>query len=88
VFRFFRKTHALCAIAGIIKIIADSVTDEVSGVHAIGPHASEPVHQRILDFKAGLKVKPVSDMICSMLVRSFRSQFLRPWRMLMEIASI
>jgi pyruvate/2-oxoglutarate dehydrogenase complex dihydrolipoamide dehydrogenase (E3) component len=62
VFRFFRKAHALCAIASIIRIIADSVTDEVPGVHAIEARTSNPVHQRALDVKAGLRVKPVSDM--------------------------
>lgn len=62
-FRALGKAHAMGEINGIIKIIADSNTDKVLGVHIIGPHAADLVHEGALAIKAGLKVKDIADMI-------------------------
>ncbi len=62
-FRALGKAHAMGEIAGMIKIVADADTDKVLGVHIIGPHASDLVHEGALAMKAGLTVKEVADMI-------------------------
>lgn len=62
-FRALGKAHAMGEITGIIKIVADSNTDKVLGVHIIGPHAADLVHEGALAIKAGLKVKDIADMI-------------------------
>lgn len=62
-FRALGKAHAMGEIAGMIKIVADADTDKVLGVHIIGPHASDLVHEGALAMKAGLTVKELADMI-------------------------
>lgn len=62
-FRALGKAHAMGEIEGMIKIVADANTDKVLGVHIIGPHASDLIHEGALAIKAGLKVKDVADMI-------------------------
>jgi dihydrolipoamide dehydrogenase len=62
-FRALGKAHAMGEIAGMIKIVADAITDKVLGVHIIGPHASDLVHEGSLAIKAGLTVKEVASMI-------------------------
>lgn len=62
-FRALGKAHAMGEIAGMLKIVADADTDKVLGVHIIGPHASDIVHEGALAMKAGLTVKEVADMI-------------------------
>ncbi len=62
-FRALGKAHAMGEIAGIIKIIADAGTDKVLGVHIIGPHASDLVHEGALAMRAGLTSKEVGEMI-------------------------
>lgn len=62
-FRALGKAHAMGEIAGIIKVITDADTDKVVGVHIIGPHASDIVHEGALAIKAGLKADEVGEMI-------------------------
>lgn len=62
-FRALGKAHAMGEITGMFKIIADEVTDKVLGVHVIGPHASDLVHEGALAMRAGLTVREVADMI-------------------------
>ena len=40
-FRTLGKAHALGELEGFVKIVADSGTGEVLGVHIIGPHATD-----------------------------------------------
>ncbi len=62
-FRALGKAHAMGEIAGIIKVVADAETDRLLGVHIIGPHASDIVHEGALAVKAGLTAKAVGEMI-------------------------
>ncbi|MDI6801654.1 MAG: dihydrolipoyl dehydrogenase [Thermodesulfovibrionales bacterium] len=62
-FRALGKAHAMGEISGMIKIVVDADTDKVLGVHIIGPHASDLVHEGALAIKAGLTVKQVADTI-------------------------
>jgi dihydrolipoamide dehydrogenase len=64
-FRALGKAHAMGEIAGMIKIVADADTDKILGVHIIGPHASDLVHEGALAIKAGLTARDVADMIHS-----------------------
>ncbi|MBZ0155313.1 MAG: dihydrolipoyl dehydrogenase [Alphaproteobacteria bacterium] len=64
-FRGLGKAHAMGEIAGMVKIIADAATDRVLGVHIIGAHAADLVHEGALAMKAGLTAKEVADMIHS-----------------------
>lgn len=62
-FRGLGKAHAMGEIAGMLKIVADADTDKVLGVHIIGPHASDIVHEGALAIKSGLTVRELADMI-------------------------
>ncbi|MBF0329818.1 MAG: dihydrolipoyl dehydrogenase [Nitrospirae bacterium] len=62
-FRGLGKAHAIGEISGFVKIIADAETDEVLGVHIIGPNASDLVHEGALAIKSGLTASELGDMI-------------------------
>lgn len=62
-YRALGKAHAMGEISGLFKIVADAKTDRVLGVHIIGAHASDIIHEAALAIKAGLKVKDIADMI-------------------------
>jgi len=62
-FRGLGKAHAMGEIAGMIKVIADAGTDRVLGVHVIGPHASDIVHEGALAIAHGLTSHDVARMI-------------------------
>jgi len=62
-FRGLGKAHAMGEIAGFIKVIADEATDKVLGMHIIGPHASDLIHEGAIAIKAGLKVKDIAETI-------------------------
>ena len=48
------RAHAGGEAAGLIKVISDSNTDRILGVHMIGPHVSELIQQAVIamEFKA------------------------------------
>lgn len=62
-FRALGKAHAMGEIAGMIKVIAEAETDKVLGVHMIGPHASDLVHEAALAMEIGATSKQVAEMI-------------------------
>ncbi len=62
-FRALGKAHAMGEISGLVKVIADSRTDRVLGVHIIGPHASDLIHEAALAIRASLKVKDIVETI-------------------------
>jgi dihydrolipoamide dehydrogenase len=62
-FRASAKAHILGEIEGLIKIVADQSSDRVLGVHIIGPHASDLIHEAALAIKHGLKVKDIAETI-------------------------
>lgn len=62
-FRGLGKAHAMGEIAGMTKIIADAETDRLLGMHIIGPHASDLVHEGALALRSGLTVRDLGDMI-------------------------
>lgn len=62
-FRALGKAHAMGEISGFVKIIADAGTDKILGVHIIGPHASDLVHEAAVAMKAGLKARDIAATI-------------------------
>ncbi|HMK55946.1 MAG TPA: dihydrolipoyl dehydrogenase [Dissulfurispiraceae bacterium] len=62
-FRALGKAHAMGEIAGLIKIIADADSDRVLGVHIIGPHAADLVHEGALAIKSGMTARQMGEMI-------------------------
>ena len=62
-FRGLGKAHAMGEIVGFIKVIADEATDKLLGMHIIGPHASDLIHEGAVAMKAGLKVRDIANTI-------------------------
>lgn len=62
-FRALGKAHAIGEITGMVKIIADAHTDKVLGVHIIGPHASDLVHEGALAIQKQLTARDLANMI-------------------------
>jgi dihydrolipoamide dehydrogenase len=62
-FRALGKAHVIGEIDGLVKIVSDLKTDRVLGVHIIGPHASDLIHEGTLAIRNGLMVKDVSETI-------------------------
>jgi dihydrolipoamide dehydrogenase len=62
-FRALGKAHAMGEISGIIKVIGERGTDRILGVHIIGPHASDLIHEAALAIQAGLKVRDIAETI-------------------------
>ncbi len=48
------RAHAMEETAGFVKFLADAATDELLGVHIVGPHASELIAEAVvaLEFRA------------------------------------
>ncbi|UCE19062.1 MAG: dihydrolipoyl dehydrogenase [Gemmatimonadota bacterium] len=51
--RSLGMAHALGEISGLIKVICDSETDRILGVHMIGPHVTEIIHEAVLAIQSG-----------------------------------
>jgi dihydrolipoamide dehydrogenase len=62
-FRALGKAHTIGEIEGFVKVIADAETDRVLGVHIIGPHASDLIHEAALAVRMKLKTKDIADTI-------------------------
>jgi len=52
-FRILGKAQAAGEIAGEVKVIADKKTDKILGVHIIGPHATDLIHEAVIAMEAG-----------------------------------
>jgi len=62
-FRGLGKAHAMGEIAGMVKIVADAVTDRVLGVHLCGAHAADLVHEGALAIQMGCTSAQLGGMI-------------------------
>ncbi len=62
-FRALGKAHVMGEITGIIKIVSDEISDRILGVHIIGPHASDIIHEAALAIRSGLKVRDIAKTI-------------------------
>jgi dihydrolipoamide dehydrogenase len=57
------KAQAVGETTGQFKIIADEHTKKIVGVHIIGAHAADLIHEGALAMQGGLTVTDVADMI-------------------------
>jgi dihydrolipoamide dehydrogenase len=48
---------------GFVKILADRETHKVLGVHIVGPHASDIIHEGVLAITEGMEVEKLGEMI-------------------------
>ncbi|HLA48376.1 MAG TPA: dihydrolipoyl dehydrogenase [Nitrospinota bacterium] len=64
-FRSLGRAHASGEISGMVKVISDANTDKVLGVHIIGAHASEIIHEGVVAIKMGMKSKELEDTMHS-----------------------
>ncbi len=62
-FRSLGKAHVKGEITGFIKILSDERSDKIVGIHIIGPHASDLIHEGALAIKKGLKTRDIAETI-------------------------
>jgi dihydrolipoamide dehydrogenase len=62
-FRSLGKAHVMGEIAGFIKMLSDAHSGKILGVHIIGPHASDLIHEGALAIKKGLQSKDIAETI-------------------------
>lgn len=62
-FRGLGKAHIIGEIKGMIKVVSDASSDKILGVHIIGPHASELIHEAALAVQKGLRTKDIAETI-------------------------
>lgn len=62
-FRALGKAHASGEISGMVKVLSECNTDKVLGVHIIGEHASEIIHEAVVAIKMGMKSKELENTI-------------------------
>ena len=57
------KAQATGDTTGFVKVIADSDTDKILGVHILGAHAADLIHEATLAMQVGATVSQVAGMI-------------------------
>ena len=55
--------HALGELSGIIKVICDNDTNRILGVHLIGGHVTEIIHEAVLAIQSGTRTDDWAKMI-------------------------
>jgi dihydrolipoamide dehydrogenase len=62
-FRTLGKAKAERELTGGVKVIADKKTDKLLGVHIVGAHATDLIHEAALAIRHGLTAQALGDMI-------------------------
>lgn len=57
------KAQAMNELAGMVKVVADAETDKVLGVHIMGAHATDFIHEAAVAMALGATVKQVAETI-------------------------
>jgi len=57
------KAQAMNELAGMVKVVADAETDKVLGVHIMGAHATDFVHEAAVAMALGATTKQVAETI-------------------------
>lgn len=57
------KAQATGDVTGFFKVIADASTDKILGVHILGAHAADLIHEATLAMQTGATVSQVAGMI-------------------------
>lgn len=56
-FRGLAKSHLVGETAGLVKVVAAVATGKLLGVHIIGPHAAELIHEAVIALRAEATVE-------------------------------
>ncbi len=62
-FRALGKALALGQVEGMIKIVAEAESDEILGIHIIGPHATDLIAEGVLAIKTEITVEELGKAI-------------------------
>ena len=62
-FRSLGRAHVIGEITGFIKILSDEYSGKIVGVHIIGPHASDLIHEGTLAIKNDLRARDLTETI-------------------------
>lgn len=57
------KAHAVADTTGMFKIIADARSDAILGVHIVGAHAADLIHEAAIAMQLGAKASQIADTI-------------------------
>jgi dihydrolipoamide dehydrogenase len=57
------KAHAVGDTTGVFKIVSDGASGKVLGIHIIGAHAADLVHEGAMAMQMGAKASDIADMI-------------------------
>ncbi|HEY3346580.1 MAG TPA: dihydrolipoyl dehydrogenase [Nitrospirota bacterium] len=59
------KAQAMNELAGMVKVVADAATDKVLGVHIMGAHSTDYIHEAAVAMKMGATAMQVAETIHS-----------------------
>lgn len=62
-FRGLGKSHVIGEITGMIKVVTDARDDRILGVHIVGPHATDLIHEAALAMSLGARAADVGRLI-------------------------
>ncbi len=62
-FKLVAKASIIGDTRGIVKIVIDSKTKKILGVHMLAPHAADLVHEGVLAVKFGLTIDDIIDTV-------------------------
>jgi dihydrolipoamide dehydrogenase len=62
-FRGLAKSHVIGEITGMIKVVSDSHSDKILGVHIIGPHATDLIHEAATAMSLGAKAADIGRVV-------------------------
>jgi dihydrolipoamide dehydrogenase len=62
-YRSLAKAHAMGEITGMVKVLSDTASDKVLGVHICGAHATDLIHEGVLAIKTGTTAKELGRMM-------------------------
>jgi dihydrolipoamide dehydrogenase len=57
------RAMAIGETEGLVKVVGEADTGKILGVHILGPHADDLIHEAALAMKAGLTARQVAEMI-------------------------
>lgn len=62
-FRGLGKAQAMDELAGFVKVVVEAGTDRILGVHIVGAHASDIIHEAVLAMRKGCVAKELVNLI-------------------------
>jgi dihydrolipoamide dehydrogenase len=62
-YRALGRSHTIGEITGMVKVITEAEGGRIVGVHIVGPHASDMVHEAAMAMRFGARAEDVAGMI-------------------------